>query len=291
MCFAIGQFISAGVLQGTLSRSDAWGYKIPFALQWIWPPFLLVGAYFMPESPWWLVRAGHHDKAEAVVRRISSGPQKEKARQTVAMMHHTNELEMEVEAGTSYWHCWKGTNSRRTEIACMVFAGQVLSGSEFSYSGTFFYEQAGLSSEMTYNLNLGGTAIAFVGTIISWFLMKAVRRRTLYLSGLAGTSLMLLLIGCLEYSSSSAAPYVQSALTIVWLFIYSLSIGPGGWSIPAEVSNTRLRAKTIVLGRNTYYICNAIARVVEPELINPGELDLKGKTGFFWFAFCMATLM
>ena len=49
MCFAIGQFISAGVLQGTLSRSDAWGYKIPFALQWLWPPFLLVAAYFMPE--------------------------------------------------------------------------------------------------------------------------------------------------------------------------------------------------------------------------------------------------
>ena len=49
MCFAIGQFISAGVLQGTLSRSDAWGYKIPFAIQWLWPPFLLVAAYFMPE--------------------------------------------------------------------------------------------------------------------------------------------------------------------------------------------------------------------------------------------------
>ena len=242
-------------------------------------------------SPWWLVRHGRHDEAEKVMVRISTGAQQAKARQSVAMMHHTNELEMEVEAGTSYWHCWKGTNARRTEIACMVFAGQVLSGSEFAYSGTYFYEQAGLSPDMTYNLNLGGTAIAFAGTIISWFLMRAFRRRTLYLSGLAGTSIMLLLIGCLHYSGDAAVPYVQSALTIVWLFIFSLSIGPCGWCIPAEVSSTRLRSKTIVVARNTYYICNAIARVVQPVLINPGELDLKGKTGFFWFAFCTATLM
>ena len=86
-------------------------------------------------------------------------------------MHRTNELEMEIEKGTSYWHCFKGTNARRTEIACMVFAGQVLSGSEFAYSGTFFFEQAGLSPDVTYNLNLGGTAIAFCGTDLwtRWF--------------------------------------------------------------------------------------------------------------------------
>lgn len=48
-CFAIGQFISAGVLQGALNRDDAWGYKIPFTVQLIWPPFLLLAGWFMPE--------------------------------------------------------------------------------------------------------------------------------------------------------------------------------------------------------------------------------------------------
>jgi len=206
-------------------------------------------------------------------------------------MHRTNEMELQVEKGTSYWHCFKGSNARRTEIACMVFAGQVLSGSEFAYSGTFFFEQAGLSPDVTYNLNLGGTAIAFCGTIAAWFLMKAFRRRTMYLSGLAATSGALLLIATLEYSNTQSAVYAQSAFTIVWLLFFSLSIGPMGWCIPAEVSSTRLRSKTIVLARNAYYISNAIARVVQPMLINPGELNLKGRTGFFWFAFCMATLI
>lgn len=114
----------------------------------------------MPESPWWLIRANKFEEAEAVLKRTTSGEQREKAHQTVAMMTRTNEIEMEVEAGTSYWDCFKGVNLRRTEIACMAMAAQVLVGSEFAYSGTFFYDQIGLASEETYGLNLGGTAIA-----------------------------------------------------------------------------------------------------------------------------------
>jgi MFS transporter, SP family, general alpha glucoside:H+ symporter len=74
-------------------------------------------------------------------------------------------------------------------------------------------------------------------------------------------------------------------------FTFSLSIGPIGWAIPPEVSSTRLRSKTIVLGRNTYYIAGTLANVIQPYLINPGELNLRGKTGFFWFAFSTATFM
>jgi MFS transporter, SP family, general alpha glucoside:H+ symporter len=128
MCFAIGQFISAGVLKSFLNRPDSWSYKIPFALQWLWPPFLLLSGWFMPESPWWLVRAGRHEEAERMLKRLTVGEQNSNTRQTIAMMVHTNEIEKEVEAGTSFLDCFKGTNRRRTEIACVAFAGQVLSG-------------------------------------------------------------------------------------------------------------------------------------------------------------------
>jgi len=51
ICFATGQFIAAGVVQGLVGRTDEWGYRIPFALQWIWPPPLLLAAWLAPESP------------------------------------------------------------------------------------------------------------------------------------------------------------------------------------------------------------------------------------------------
>lgn len=43
LCWIIGQFISAGVLRGVLSRTDQWAWRIPYALQWIWPVPIIVG--------------------------------------------------------------------------------------------------------------------------------------------------------------------------------------------------------------------------------------------------------
>jgi SP family general alpha glucoside:H+ symporter-like MFS transporter len=35
MCFIIGQLIAAGVLDGLVSNPTQWGYRIPFAIQWV----------------------------------------------------------------------------------------------------------------------------------------------------------------------------------------------------------------------------------------------------------------
>jgi SP family general alpha glucoside:H+ symporter-like MFS transporter len=61
ICWVIGQFIAAGVLRGLVSRTDTWGYKILFAIQWIWPVPLFIGVIFAPESPWWLIRQNRLD--------------------------------------------------------------------------------------------------------------------------------------------------------------------------------------------------------------------------------------
>ena len=37
VAWVIGQLISAGVLTGLVNYSDQWSYRIPFAVQWVWP--------------------------------------------------------------------------------------------------------------------------------------------------------------------------------------------------------------------------------------------------------------
>ncbi|KAL4967046.1 general substrate transporter [Aspergillus stella-maris] len=292
MCFAIGQFLSMGVLQSLLNRPDEWSYRIPFGVQWIWPAPLFVVAFFMPESPWWQVRHGQYDAAEKTVQGLMAKGEQNKARQNVAMMIHTNNIEREIEAGSSYFDCLKGSNLRRTEIACVTFAGQVLIGSQFAYSGTYFFEQAGMSADDSYKLALGGTAIAFIGTIISWFLMKGFGRRSMYLGGMSMMCAYLFIIGILDLvRDKSGVKWAQSALCIIWLFTFSMTIGPLGWSIAPEVSSTRLRSKTIVLARNSYYVVIVIANVIEPYFMNPTAWNWRGKTGFFWFGTGLATLV
>ncbi|CAI4301818.1 AEL_collapsed_G0006390.mRNA.1.CDS.1 [Saccharomyces cerevisiae] len=54
-------------------RNSDLGYKLPFALQWIWPAPLMIGIFFAPESPWWLVRRIESLRQENLLSRILSG--------------------------------------------------------------------------------------------------------------------------------------------------------------------------------------------------------------------------
>lgn len=164
LCWVIGQFIAAGVLLGVQDRTDQWAYKIPFAIQWIWPVPLFILATFAPgqctpqtrkvrltrvESPWWLVRAGKLDKAEHALRRLSRKGDTADPAKTVAMMVRTNQHELENQPGVSFFDCFKGSDLRRTEIAVVGWAVQVLSGSSFGNQGTYFFQQGENSSILT----------------------------------------------------------------------------------------------------------------------------------------------
>lgn len=137
MCFIIGQLISAGVLSGLSTRSDQWAYRIPFALQWMWPVFLIPAIFFAPESPWHLARHNKLEEAEKSIRRLQKQSSSQDAKKTLAVIVYTNNLEEELSVGTSYWDCFKGFELRRTEIALMCFAGQILSGLNFACKSNF----------------------------------------------------------------------------------------------------------------------------------------------------------
>jgi SP family general alpha glucoside:H+ symporter-like MFS transporter len=110
------------------NRTDEWAYRIPFAIQWIWPIPLIVLIHYAPESPWFLVRAGRLEEAAISVARIQKKGSKVDPMDAVAMMVRTNEHEKSISAGATYWDCFKGTDLRRTEIACIGWASQNLSG-------------------------------------------------------------------------------------------------------------------------------------------------------------------
>ena len=80
-----------------------------------------------------------------MLKRLSNHGE-EHTKGTLAMMVHTVKLEKEITSGASYLDCFRGTNLRRTEICCLTFAGQVMSGSTFAYGPTYFFEQAGMVS-------------------------------------------------------------------------------------------------------------------------------------------------
>jgi MFS transporter, SP family, general alpha glucoside:H+ symporter len=252
----LGQLIGIGVIRAHINVQSEWAYRIPYALQWIWPVPLIIGVYFAPESPWWLVRKGRLDDAKRSLLRLTSAKTAEQfdPDETVAMMVHTAALEEKITAGARYIDCFKGIDLRRTEIVCMVWAIQNFSGNSFSNYSTYFLVQAGLSVEHSYSFAMGQYAINMVGVFGAWALMAyGIGRRRLYLVGLAGLFTMLLIMGFLGLvpdSNRDAGAMATGSIMLVWAAVYQLTVGTVAYSLVAELPSRRLQIKTVVLGRN-----------------------------------------
>jgi MFS transporter, SP family, general alpha glucoside:H+ symporter len=287
-CWGLGQLIGIGVIKSMLDRTDEWAYRIPYALQWMWPPFLLVGIALAPESPWWLVRRGRLEEAKKALLRLTSLNRETDfdADETIDMMIHTTALEDKITRGASYIDCFKGTDLRRTEIVCMVWAIQNLSGNAFSNYSTYFLEQAGVSSANSYSFAMGQYAINMVGVFGAWGLMTlGIGRRSLYFWGLCGLCSMLFIMGFLGLvpaSHKAEAGLATGSMMIIWAAFYQLTVGTVCYSLVAELSTRRLQIKTVVLGRNLYNIVGIITSVLTPYMLNPTAWNWGNYTGFFW---------
>jgi SP family general alpha glucoside:H+ symporter-like MFS transporter len=255
-CWGLGQEIGVGVILSMINREDEWAYRIPYALQWMWPLPLFIGIYFAPESPWWLVRKGRTEDAKKSLLRLTSLDRETDfdADETVAMMVHTTALEQKITKGASYLDCFRGVDLRRTEIVCMVWAIQNLSGNSFSNYSTYFLTQAGLSTRDSYSFALGQYAINMVGVFGAWGLMTwGIGRRSLYLYGLCGLCSMLFVMGFLGLvpeEQKQQGALATGCIMVVWALFYQLTVGTVCYSLVGELSSRRLQIKTVVLGRN-----------------------------------------
>ncbi|KAJ5493954.1 hypothetical protein N7463_010041 [Penicillium fimorum] len=289
LCWVMGQLIASGILKGLASQEGQWAYRIPFAIQWIWPVPIFIGVVLAPESPWWLVRKGRSEDAVKALKRLTSkGNPDFNAEETVAMMIHTNEIEKQIDEGTSYLDCFRGINLRRTEISCLIWAAQNLCGAGLMAYSTVFYQRAGLAVSQSFNMSLAQYGIGFIGTIFSWVLMSYFGRRTLYVYSLAALCLILLIIGFIAIApATSATSWATGSMLLVYTFIYDSSAGPVCYSLVSEIPTIRLRIKTVVLARNLYNCFSIFNGVVIPYMLNVDAWNWRGKAGFFWGGLCL----
>jgi MFS transporter, SP family, general alpha glucoside:H+ symporter len=286
ICWSIGKFLASAVLKGYVNDPTSWSYRVPFAIQWMWPPIIMIAALFAPESPWWFVRQDRPEDARRSLQRLSTNASAEDIDNMLAAMVLTNQHEKAIEDGTSYRDCFKGSNLRRTEIACMAQTMQPLVGFSLILYSTYFFQLNGISADDAFSLSLGQNGVALVAGVAIWFLFPRVGRRTIYLWGLAGCVIVEFTIGGLGVPEPrKATSWSTGTLIIVFYAVYSLSIGPMSYILGFEVSSTRLRSKTAVLGRNAYHIGSVFNNTLTTYMINSSAWNWRGKTAFFWGGF------
>lgn len=288
LCWVFGQLIASGVMKASQQQyaASSLGYKLPFALQWIWPVPLIVGIYLAPESPWWLIRKGKMEQARNSTERVLSLPAPEKedmAGIMVKKIRMTIEKEkMKTSTDDSYRNCFKGVNARRTRIACITWMVQNLTGCALVGYSTYFYEKAGLDTSYAFTFSIIQYVLGIVGTMISWFLSSKVGRFKIIFWGMLSQMIILFITGGLGCSDSKTASWGAGSMLLVLNFVYDTGLGPVVYCVVAEIPTDKLRTKTVVLARNAYNLVSIVNSIWTPYMLNSTEWDWGAKTGFFW---------
>ena len=184
--------------------------------------------------------------------------------------------------------CFRGTNLIRTLISIGTFACQHFAGIIFvlGYS-TYFFQLAGLNTSKSFDLGVGVTACGLAGNLLSWVVVNSYGRRKVFVQGMFVLTTLLLLIGIMDVVPTGAAKWVQAACTVIYAFVYFLTIGAMAFVILGETSSPTLRAKTVGLATATQAVFGVIMNFTIPYMVDPDEGNLKGKVGFVFGGLCL----
>ncbi|CAK7200299.1 hypothetical protein SEUCBS139899_002990 [Sporothrix eucalyptigena] len=261
---------------------NRWAYRGIFVSQYAVTAAGLVGLPFMPESPIWLVSREKFDKAIRALKRLDCPD--EQAGERVTQLKAILDASRKETEGVTFAECFRKNNLRRTIISIAPLSIQVLCGILYVILFFSYYVQlAGYGASMSFKLSIGNTVLAMAGNITSWFLTDRVGRRPLTLVGLSIILVLLSVSGGLSVKISNAAfmnGYV--ALTMLYSYVYNVTIGATAYNLLAEVSTSRLRAKTTSIGLALQNALYTAFSFVLPYIFDPNEADLQGKTAFIF---------
>jgi len=285
LSWSLGYLIGTSVLRGFLSMTGQWAYRIPFALQWIFPIPLAIGIYLAPESPWWLIRKGRAEEAAKMLRRLrTKDTPEEDITDTVSMMMYTVKIEDEMQSSSSYGELFKHTDLRRTEITLLTYILQAITAPLIGYI-VYFLEQAGLATTVSFDFGMGEYSLAIIGVFVAWSLVPKVGRRTLLLWGMVFMTVTTYIIGFIGIPGTVNHPslaYAIGSILLIEYFFFFITIGPLVYTIVTEIPSNYLRTKSVVAARALYNVVGLVYGQLVPRTIQITAWNWGAKSGFFY---------
>ncbi|MBY0090339.1 sugar porter family MFS transporter [Priestia aryabhattai] len=270
-------FVFNAILGNLMGDLGVWRYMLSIAV--VPAIVLFFGMMKVPESPRWLVSKGRNEEALRVLQKIRT-EEEAKAELKEIETALSEEVELEEASFKDLAIPW---------VRRVVFIGiaiaivtQATGVNSIMYYGTEILRQAGFATSAALIGNIANGVISVLATIVGIWLLGKVGRRPMMLTGLAGTTLTLLLIGILSFvvGSSTILPYIMLALTVTFLAFMQGAIGPVLWVSLSEIFPLRLRGFGMGISVFFLWITNFIIGLLFPIMLDKMGLSVT----FFVFA-------
>nr|WP_266096574.1 sugar porter family MFS transporter [Rubrobacter marinus] len=266
--------LTAFIVNAILASSEAWRTMLGLAFV---PSFvLLVGMYFMPETPRWLVSRNRDDDARRVLLRTRSEEDAERE------IRQIREVESQEEGGLRELSASWVRPALIVAIGLAVFQ-QIIGINTIIYYAPTTLTQAGYGNAAAIYANLVIGAINVAMTIVAIRLVDRAGRKPLLLIGLVGMVASLVVLGVssllLPQPSSPTDPAAIITLLCLAGFIISFAStwGPTVWVVLPEILPLRVRGAAMGLAIFLHWIANFIVSQTFPillESIGPGPVFL-----------------
>ena len=239
------------------------------------------GMFFLPETPRWLIRGGHHEVAHRVLVRIRD---RELAEITAEIEEIKASLALQTEAGH-----WTDLLRRQVRPALLVGLGlaifqQITGINTVIYYAPKILQAAGFNSASGAILATVGVGVVNVGmTILAMFLVDRLGRRPLLLVGIAG---MIVTLGVLGLSFRISNQSVQLAWIAViclmgYVAAFAISLGPIFWLLIAEIYPLKIRGLAEGMAATFNWASNLVVSLTFLTLIE----KLGASSTFLLYAF------
>lgn len=294
-------------------------WRIPVAIQIIPGGLMLVGLFFLRESPRWLMKQGRHDEAVESLAYIRNEPESsESVQREIAEIRAALAEETAATEGVTWKECLQKSNRRRLLIAVFLMICQQFSGTNsIGYYAPQIFQTVGLSKT---NSSLFATGVYGTVKVVATpiFLVIGIdrwgRKKSL-VGGAVWMASMMFIIGAVlaTHPPDTKNPQVsQASIAMVcmiyfyvigysaswgptpWVYLSEVSRNPGAFSIPAcsnlrltgssQIFPTRLRAYGVGLGSSSQWLFNFVVTEFTPHAVN----NLGWRTFLMFAIFCMA---
>ena len=245
--------ILAAFIAGYLMMDISGGWRFMFALPI--PVTLLWGftAFFVPESPKWLLVKSKNDDALLVFRRVFGNDIDANRALSMAMVEIEKVSRNNSNSYSSLWTHWR--TSTCISISLMMF--QQLSGHAcvLAYAPEIF-TRVGMSLQYSSaaTITLGLTKVIVTSVTVPF--IDRVGRRILLLMGVAGMTLSLLAISFTYISNDKdmqgggstntvVTSYISLFAACVYVASYAVGFGPISWLVVSEIFSDDIRGRAL----------------------------------------------
>ena len=254
---------------------------------------LLVGMFFMPESPRWLMSRGRTDDALDILRK-TEGKNALEVSASIA-----GEIEKDSQ-NTSSWSdlfCKEWKYPLIIAIGIMFIQQFVGINTVMYYSPTIFRMAGFDGSVAAIGASIGVGVINVIATLLSVYFVDRIGRRKLFFIGMVGMVVSLsLLAGSFLIDFGKVGKLVTVGCAFLYVTFYAISVGPLGWLIISEIFPQRLRGKGSSIGSLSVWVFNSIVTftffkiakllsVAGTEIVVDGETIANPAGSFLFYAF------